>query len=170
MKQTLKIMLTLGLGLLLLPLSASAQKMHRIAKRLNLSPAQQSKIRQITYQGRRSTIMLKANLQIAQLDLRNELAKNRPDTKKVMAGIEKVGKLRIEMRKKRTMVQLRIRKVLSVAQWKQWRVIQRNRWKRRWKKRRWRRGRRHRRWRRGRRHHQPHHPQPAPAPQPAPGK
>lgn len=129
------------------PVSASANWMMKMANRLNLTAAQQSSIKNIVYKQRRSQITLKANLQLARLDLRQLLDQHKPDETKVIAAVDKAGSYELQLKKSRILMMVRIKSVLTAKQAKQWSEFQRQR---RARRRKWRK-RRRRRWMKRRR-------------------
>jgi Spy/CpxP family protein refolding chaperone len=136
---------------LFVPMQASANRMRRMARQLNLTAAQQQSIKTIVYQSRRSMITLKAQLQLARLDLSQLLDQHKPDQKAVVTALDKVGALELQMKKKRILMMLKIKALLTPQQATKWRQIQtRRRARRRRMRRRWRKMRR-RRWQRRRR-------------------
>ena len=121
MKRMMTTVMALCLGLvLLLPQQASAQRwLLRVADKLNLTEAQQTKIKTLVYNMQRDNIRAKAALQLARLDLKQLLDQHRPDLKKVKAAAEKVGKLEVQRKTSRILMFVKIKAVLTAQQAKQ---------------------------------------------------
>ena len=143
-KWMLASLLTLAI-LLALPFQASAGWMDRVARKIGLSPAQQSQIKTIIYNARRNQITTKAKLQLARLDLRQLLDQHKPSETKVLAAVDKVGAIELQMKKSRILMMLRVKAVLTPQQAAKWQELKRRR--RAWRRRRF----RHRRFRQMRR-------------------
>ncbi len=128
----------IGIIALLLLGANSAQAMPRLLfwkKALNLTEQQENTIRNIFYQSSKELIMLRARLQIANLELKKLLEQHRPDPKAVMKALENVSAAQLAVRKNRVLMMLKIQSVLTPQQFKKFREIramrkQRRRWKR----------------------------------------
>ena len=156
MKRYFAIIALLLAGFIVVPAAAHANKLRRMVRFLKLSPQQESQVKAILYKARRAQISMKAQLQLAKLDMHQLVSQHRPNLKAVSAAIDKVGKMEIAMKKSRIMMMLRVKATLTKQQAeKLGRFNQRRRMRRRmrrrqfrqWRRRRWRRN----RWRRRRR-------------------
>ena len=150
-----KWMTTLFLSLILMTAALPAFALPpRMVKALGLSAQQEAAIEKIQLNFKRKALTLRYKLQLARLDLRVLLKPHRPNMKKVIPAIEKVGQLEVQFKKIRILRGLRIRSVLTPAQAQKAKEFRRRR--RMMRRRRW--GRRGRRWgRRGRRWNRRHH-------------
>ncbi|GEM_PF-4238229 len=88
----------------------------RLAEMLNLSPQQRDVINKLRYDNQRAVIRLRAELQLARLDLRQLTEQHRPDLKQVEALIDKVGRLEIQLKKSRILMMLKMKAVLTPEQ------------------------------------------------------
>lgn len=130
---------------------ASAGMVERWSRVLNLSTAQQTQIKKIVYQSRRKQITLKANLQLARLDMHQLLSQHKPDEAKVVAAVEKTAGFELAMKKSRILMWVRVKAVLTAKQAaKLARLNARKRARRKRARRAFRRWRQKRRWRRRR--------------------
>ena len=152
MKKMLVILASL-LAMILIPQTGYAYNINRWSRLLDLSPVQQAKIKTIVYQARRERIRVRANLQLARLDLRQLLEQHKPNKSTVIASIDKLGKFELLIKKSRILMMLKIKAVLTPKQAaKANKFYRRNRWRRRNNRRRFRSWKRRRRmYRRNRR-------------------
>jgi Spy/CpxP family protein refolding chaperone len=135
--------LVLGLALGL-PQSADAkpwrehqenERFERLAERLKLNPEQRKKIDVLRYDLKRKMIRLKAEAELARLDLKQITNQHRPDLAKVTVAVEKLGKLELEIKKSRILMYVQMKSLLSVEQARELKQIWQKR-SERWKKRR----------------------------------
>jgi Spy/CpxP family protein refolding chaperone len=90
-----------------------------IARLLNLSPEQQSKLEDIFAKRRREFVDLKADVERRQIDVDELIAKKDSDSKKVAASVDALEQSRLRLRKAATMMFLEQKDVLTAAQWQQ---------------------------------------------------
>jgi hypothetical protein len=122
---------TVALFLLVLPAGAQAPPrpppdphdhpgvMAHVAKVVGLSDSQIKRIKTISFSTTRKAIGLKAKLQMAQLALQEVMtADNAPSEARVKGMVDKIGRLETEMKKLHVLKILRIRKTMSLRQWR----------------------------------------------------
>jgi Spy/CpxP family protein refolding chaperone len=90
-----------------------------IARQLNLSPEQQTKLEDIFSRRRREFVDLKADVERRQIDVEELVAAKDSDPKKVAASVDAMEQSRLRLRKAATMMFLEQKDVLSAAQWQQ---------------------------------------------------
>jgi Spy/CpxP family protein refolding chaperone len=119
----LRIIIALALALLFVPSLVPAQPFNPFGDRgvellseLELTPKQKQQIKTLLTSARKESIKIRADIDIAGVDLRSELEKDAPDEKAVGALIEKVSGLEGKMRKSRVVSWLRVRKLLTAKQ------------------------------------------------------
>jgi Spy/CpxP family protein refolding chaperone len=86
---------------------------------LDLTEAQRKKLAEIHDAQNRSSIQARANLEIAQLDLRKLIRADKPDQKAINAQIDRIGTMRSSLQKSRIGSMLEARAVLTPEQQKQ---------------------------------------------------
>jgi len=86
---------------------------------LDLTEAQRKKLAEIHDAQNRSSIQARANLEIAQLDLRKLIRADKPDQKAINAQIDRIGTMRTSLQKSRIASLLEARAVLTPEQLKQ---------------------------------------------------
>ena len=111
------------------------ERFERLAERLKLNPEQRKKIDVLRYDLKRKMIRLKAEAELARLDLKQITNQHRPDIAKVTAAVEKLGKLELEIKKSRILMYVQMKSLLSVEQARELKQIWQKR-SERWKKRR----------------------------------
>lgn len=99
----------------------------RLAQELGLSEAQKEKMQQIRLDQQRQVIKLRAEIQLARLDLNPMLQVTQPDPTKIAAQVEKIGKIEIELKKIRILTMVKIKAVLTPEQAKRFQEIQNQR-------------------------------------------
>lgn len=72
-----------------------------IMEKLNLTPEQEKKFQELRLKQEKEMLPLQNDLRSVQLDLKGEMLADKPNQDKVNGYIEKAGKIRIEMQKKR---------------------------------------------------------------------
>jgi Spy/CpxP family protein refolding chaperone len=99
----------------------------QIAKQLQLSDSQISQLNQIFYDHRLKLIDDGAEMEKADLKLQNLLDQDEPKDAQVEAQVDQVLAARGKLEREYTMMNLDLRKVLSVQQWKQLKSIRNER-------------------------------------------
>lgn len=138
MRSSIAIILTTS-ALALLVLPAGAQEpppprhhdphdhpgiMAHVAKVVGLSDSQVKRIKTISFNTIRKAIGLKAKLQMAQLALQEAMTADKaPSEAKIKAMVDKIGRLETEMKKLHVLKILRIRKTMSLKQWRKMEAI-----------------------------------------------
>jgi Spy/CpxP family protein refolding chaperone len=102
-------------------------KNSEIAKKLQLSDAQITKLNQIFYDHRLKLIDYRAGMEKQDLELQNLLDQDQPDEKQVSTQVDQVLTARGKLEREFTMMNLDLRLVLSVEQWRQLKSIQQER-------------------------------------------
>jgi len=102
-------------------------KNSEIAKKLQLTSAQISKLNQIFYDHRLHLIDYSAAMQKEDLRLQNLLDQDTPDEKQVSTEVDNVLTARGKLEREFTMMNLDLRLVLSVDQWRQLKALQEER-------------------------------------------
>lgn len=98
------------------PASAQSTDSKAALGALKLTSSQKSKIGAVVSGTQKRTIRLTADMEIAGLDLRDELSKESASEAKVGKLIEKISSLEGELRKNKVLTWMRIRKLLDVDQ------------------------------------------------------
>jgi len=83
---------------------------------LGLSAEQTQRVEEIRLKSERKAIKLKADLKLAQLDLRSLLQKDYPDKGAVYKKVEEIGALRTRLEKNRIDTRLEVHNLLSPEQ------------------------------------------------------
>jgi Spy/CpxP family protein refolding chaperone len=134
---------------LLIPSIASAKKgpggfrlgqIERAAESLGIEAETVSQIKKIMYDGRRTGVDLRANLEKAKIDLHERLNQRSPNRAEVMTSIERLGALKTKAKKHRVGIMLSIRALLTPEQQKGLRKLMKEKRGRRKGKRRGKRG------------------------------
>lgn len=110
------VLTTLFVFVLLSSAPAQASGLGKWGKIIGATPAQARQIKKIIYASQRKLLMLKAQRQIAMLDLHQLLQQHKPDKKAVLQAIEKVGKVETDMKKVHIMKMVDIKALLSAKQ------------------------------------------------------
>jgi hypothetical protein len=98
--------------------------MSKIAKMVGLSDGQVSRIKAISFKAGREAIALKAKLQLAQLGLQEAMTADKtPSERQVTGMVAKIGRLETELKKIHVLRILRIRKTMSLKQWRKMEAI-----------------------------------------------
>ena len=92
--------------------------MHMRLGQLGLSDTQRDRIQAIHDTHARKGIQLRADLQLARLDLHKAMRSHNPSTSAAYAGIDKVHRLMADMQKDRFATHMEVRSVLSAEQLK----------------------------------------------------
>jgi Spy/CpxP family protein refolding chaperone len=96
----------------------------QIAQKLKLSDEQVQKLSNVFYQHRLKLIDYQAEVEKQNLMLQNLLDQDNPNEKTVLAQVDKALSARSNVEREFTMMNLDLRKVLTVDQWKQLKAIQ----------------------------------------------
>ena len=83
------------------------------AKNLGVTEAQLAQLREITYQGEIQQIKVRADLEIAQMELRRLLDTAKPTEEAVGKAIDKISALEAQMQKARIGEMLKVREILG---------------------------------------------------------
>ncbi|HUK24483.1 MAG TPA: periplasmic heavy metal sensor [Terriglobales bacterium] len=102
-------------------------KNSEITKKLQLSGAQITKLNQIFYDHRLKLIDYRASMEKEDLHLQNLLDQDQPDENQVSTQVDQVLAARGKLEREFTMMNLDLRRVLSVEQWRQLKAIQEQR-------------------------------------------
>jgi Spy/CpxP family protein refolding chaperone len=113
-------------ALLAVPIIASAQIEGTapwwdgpVARDLGLSDNQNRQIRQVVRDSRGRLIELRAEVQKAEADLRDEMNSERVDSPRAEAAIEKVVAARSELMRAVSLMSLKLRMTLTAGQWQE---------------------------------------------------
>jgi Spy/CpxP family protein refolding chaperone len=94
-----------------------------VASKLNLTDAQVKQLEDTFYQHKMKLIDERADMEKADLNLRNLMEADNPDQNQVMSAVDQVLAARGKVEREATMMLLDFRKVLSLPQWKQLREM-----------------------------------------------
>lgn len=98
--------------------------MSKIAKLVGLSDGQVARIKAISFKAGREAIALKAKLQLAQLSLQEAMTADKtPSERQVTGMVAQIGKLETELKQIHVLRILRIRKTMSLKQWRKMEAI-----------------------------------------------
>jgi len=95
---------------------ADGPRLERLAKALDLTGAQRTKMREAGERQMRRGIQERADLAIARLDLRQLVRADKPDQKAIDAQVDKLAGMRAQLQKERLAVMLEMRSMLTDAQ------------------------------------------------------
>jgi Spy/CpxP family protein refolding chaperone len=120
---TFRFSLLLG-AVFALPMIVSAQGMtpwwdRPIAKDLGLSDEQNKQIREVVRASRNRLIELRGAVQSAEAELRDEMNDEKVDSGQAEAAIEKVVAARAELTRAVSLMSLKLRMILTAAQWQE---------------------------------------------------
>jgi Spy/CpxP family protein refolding chaperone len=90
--------------------------MAAVMQKLDLSPSQRARMREMHERQARRDIEARADLQTAQLDLRQMLRSDRPNRGEVDAQIDKVARLRADRQKEHIATMMEAREILTPEQ------------------------------------------------------
>jgi Spy/CpxP family protein refolding chaperone len=99
----------------------------RMAQELNLTQQQQDQLRQLRFEQARKMIDLRRNVELQQLALREEMAKDNPDPAKVDKTIDNLALAKAQVAKLRFSHMQQVRKILTPEQWQRARQLFRER-------------------------------------------
>jgi len=90
-----------------------------VAKLVGLSEAQLSRIKKISFDASRKAVGIHSKLQLVRLDLQELMESDKaPSESKALALMDRMGKLETQLKKNHITRLLRIRKTMSLAQWR----------------------------------------------------
>jgi len=92
------------------------QRLERLADRLGLSDAQRASIRKLWTEGQQDRLTARKELMRVRNELRGEMLKDNPDTRRVEGLSQQIGDLQTRMRTSRLTMRIQIRKVLTPEQ------------------------------------------------------
>ena len=101
----------------------SGGKTPKLAKKLQLTDTQINQLNQIFFDHRMKLIDYGAEMEKQDLKLQSLLDQDMPDTSQVGSQVDQVLAARGKLEREYTMMNLDLRKVLSVAQWRQLKSI-----------------------------------------------
>ncbi len=84
-----------------------------IAKQLGVTPEQIDALRQMTYENRQKTIKIRADLELAQVELQYLMEQEKPDQEKIEKSIDEAGKVRTQLEKTRVLGALKAKEILG---------------------------------------------------------
>lgn len=90
----------------------------QLAERLGINADQQKKIQATVQEHRLKQIDLQAALEKAQIVMQPLMNADQPDEKQILSQIDKVHQAQAELQKDEMRLQLEVRRVLTVDQWK----------------------------------------------------
>ena len=95
---------------------AGGRRLERLAKELDLTGAQRTKIREAGERQMRRGIQERADLEIARLDLRQLVRADKPDQTAIDAQVDRIAGMRAQLQKERLATMLDMRSMLTDAQ------------------------------------------------------
>lgn len=107
------------------------QKLHRVADELGLTAEQIDRIKAEHFATEKKVILIRADLELARLELRQLLEADAPNESEVFRQIDEVGKHQTALKKARMGEKLKIRSILTADQWEQWEDLKADRMKER---------------------------------------
>jgi Spy/CpxP family protein refolding chaperone len=96
--------------------NVEAFDIHRWSRKLKLTEQQENQIKAIILKQRREQIQLRAQLQLARIDMRELLDQHRPDVGKVLQAVENVGKFELALKKSRILMVVQIKAIFTPEQ------------------------------------------------------
>lgn len=84
-----------------------------LAKELGVTDEQLTQVRDSVYAHRKAAIQLRADRQLAQLELHKLMAADAPDEAAVLAAVEQAGKISIDLRKAQVQEMLKVKSILG---------------------------------------------------------
>jgi Spy/CpxP family protein refolding chaperone len=93
-----------------------AQGMRELAKELNLTATQRDRLEDVRDQHRRKAIAMRADLEVAMLDMRKLVRADQPDRRAIDAQIDRTSAMRAELQKARMAALLDARAILTPQQ------------------------------------------------------
>ena len=95
---------------------ADGPRLERLARELDLTGAQRTKMREAGERQMRRGIQERADLAITRLDLRQLVRADKPDQKAIDAQVDKLAGMRAQLQKERLATRLEMRSMLTDAQ------------------------------------------------------
>ena len=95
---------------------AYGPRLERLAKELDLTGAQRTKMREAGERQMRRGIQERADLAISRLDLRQLVRADKPDQRAIDAQVDKIAGMRAQLQKERLAMMLEMRSMLTDAQ------------------------------------------------------
>jgi Spy/CpxP family protein refolding chaperone len=89
----------------------------KVIQALNLTPDQQQKLQDMSYQNRKQALDLRHDMELKRLDMQREFDKDNPDVTVLDKLIDEQSALRAKAGKARVQNMLAIKKVLTPEQW-----------------------------------------------------
>ena len=93
-----------------------AQGMREMARELNLTATQKDRLEDVRDQHRRKAIAMRADLEVARLDMRKLMRADQPDRRAIEAQIDRTSAMRAELQKARMAALLDARAILTPQQ------------------------------------------------------
>ncbi len=98
-----------------------------VVKKLGLSDEQVKAVREAGYEHQKVMVSLRADSELAQLDVKKLMDQDTPDTEAVMKALDTAGRLQTEIRKEAVRSQLKVREIIGPEASKQLKEIMQNR-------------------------------------------
>ncbi|MFZ5477910.1 MAG: Spy/CpxP family protein refolding chaperone [Myxococcota bacterium] len=98
-----------------------------VAERLQLTEAQRDKVSDIVFASRSEKITLKSRAELAQLELKKQLAEETLDDKAVLKAVDAVNAAEGALRRNKVQLLLDLRKELTAEQWAQLAALRKER-------------------------------------------
>lgn len=101
-----------------------------VVKKLGLTSEQVKAVQEAGYQHQKVMVSLRADAELAQLDVKKLMDQDAPDTEAVMKAIDTAGRLQTEIRKEGVRNQLKIREIIGADAAKKLKDMMRDRMER----------------------------------------
>ncbi|MBI3987571.1 MAG: Spy/CpxP family protein refolding chaperone [Lentisphaerae bacterium] len=98
------------------PASHSGGKMSRLAQELGLSEEKAAALKALVFENRKKLVQLKADRDLAKMDLEQLLEADIPDEKAVLQAVDKMGQIHMDMARLRVRALLEMAKTLTPEQ------------------------------------------------------
>ena len=98
-----------------------------VVKKLGLTEEQVKAVQEAGYEHQKVMVSLRADAELAQLDVKKLMDQDAPNTEAVMKALDTAGRLQTELRKEGVRNQLKIREIIGTDAAKQLKQIMRNR-------------------------------------------
>jgi Spy/CpxP family protein refolding chaperone len=127
MKARIFLCVFLGVFVFIEGMAFSSRSFHiiKVARKIGLSEKQIERIRHITYQFKKKVIKKRSELQMAKLELQYYLDGANPKEEHALKLVGKIGSLETKLHKIRVSMLLKIRSLLTPAQWRKLRALKR---------------------------------------------
>ena len=93
------------------------------ADKLGLTTEQQDKIKKIHFEAKKEAIKLKAEIELAKLELKHMMMADTPDEKEILKAVDNLGQLKTKMKKSEIQKRLATHKVLTKEQLAKWKEM-----------------------------------------------